>query len=66
MNAVAPGFIETEMTGKLPEEVLKGAIEQIPLKKIGSTKDVAECVSFLAGADYITGQVICVDGGMAM
>lgn len=66
VNAVAPGFIETEMTGKLPEEVLKGAIEQIPLKKIGSTKDVAECVSFLAGADYITGQVICVDGGMAM
>lgn len=68
VNAVAPGFVETEMTQKLPEDVLNAAIEQIPLKRIGNTKDIAECVLFLASdkANYITGQVICVDGGMAM
>lgn len=68
VNAVAPGFVETEMTQKLPEDVLNAAVEQIPLKRIGNTKDIAECVLFLASnkADYITGQVICVDGGMAM
>lgn len=68
VNAVAPGFIQTEMTDVLSEEVIKKATEQIPLKRFGSTKDVAEIVCFLSSdkAGYITGQVISVDGGMAM
>lgn len=67
-NAVAPGFIETEMTAVLSEEVKKAMGDQIPLKRFGQTKDVAETVAFLASdhAGYITGQVIQVDGGMAM
>lgn len=67
-NAVAPGFIETEMTEVLSDAVKKTLGEQIPLKTFGKTKDVAETVAFLASdlAGYITGQVIQVDGGMAM
>ena len=68
VNAVAPGFIRTDMTDKLPEAVQDNAVEQIPLKKMGRPEDVAQAVLFLAGdaSDYITGQVLCVDGGMAM
>ena len=67
-NAVAPGFIETEMTEVLSDAVKKTLGEQIPLKTFGKTEDVAETVAFLASdlAGYITGQVIQVDGGMAM
>lgn len=67
-NAVAPGFIETEMTDVLSEDVKKAMGEQIPLKRFGKTRDIAETVAFLASdyAGYITGQVIQVDGGMAM
>ena len=67
-NAVAPGFIRTEMTDVLPEDVKKAMGEQIPLKHFGETKDIAEAVAFLASdeAAYITGQILHVDGGMAM
>ncbi len=65
VNAVAPGFIETDMTKSLPQEEL---ISRIPLGRAGAPEDVAEVVAFLAGrgGDYITGEVIRVDGGMAM
>ena len=68
VNAVAPGFIATEMTEVLSEEVQKKIKEMIPLGKMGSPKDVAELVLFLARSrsDYITGQVMHVDGGMVM
>ena len=68
VNAVAPGFIATEMTEVLSEEVKKYAESQIPLGRFGSPEDVARMVAFLASenADYITGQVISVDGGMSM
>jgi 3-oxoacyl-[acyl-carrier protein] reductase len=66
VNAVAPGFIETEMTAKLPEKVRQDLAQRIPAGVFGSTRDVAEAVAFLASdeARYITGQVLCVDGGM--
>ncbi len=68
VNAVAPGFIGTEMTEAMPEQIREKAVGQIPLGRMGSPADVAGAVLFLAGAqsDYITGQVLCVDGGMAM
>lgn len=68
VNAVAPGFIDTEMTAVLSDAVKAAATEQIPMKHFGSTKDIANTVAFLASeeAGYITGQVISVDGGMAM
>jgi len=68
VNAVAPGFIQTAMTEKIPEEVKKKMFEQIPMGKFGQPEDVAQAVVFLAspGADYITGQVIAVNGGMYM
>ena len=66
VNAVAPGFIETEMTEALSDEVKKQILSDIPMKRYGLAKDIANVVSFLAGEDssYITGQVISVDGGM--
>lgn len=68
VNAIAPGFIETEMTEKLPESVLEGAKKVIPLGRLGQTEDIAAVAAFLASdaAAYITGQVLCVDGGMQM
>lgn len=68
VNAIAPGFIETEMTKAMPENTLESAKTMIPLGRIGSVDDIASMVVFLASsyADYITGQVICVDGGMSM
>ena len=68
VNAIAPGFIETDMTGKLSDRVKEQAILQIPLGKMGKPEDVAKLAGFLASDDagYITGQVIHVDGGMVM
>jgi len=65
-NAVAPGFIQTEMTDVLPQQAKDMAMAQIPLKKFGQPSDIAKAVAFLAGDDsaYITGQVLSVDGGM--
>jgi 3-oxoacyl-[acyl-carrier protein] reductase len=67
-NCVAPGFIDTEMSRKLPEPVVEAAKQLIPMRRVGSVEDVARAVGFLASdeAGYITGQVLCVDGGMAM
>ncbi|MDR2050815.1 MAG: 3-oxoacyl-[acyl-carrier-protein] reductase [Deltaproteobacteria bacterium] len=66
VNAVAPGFVETDMTGSLSEETRRVYLEQIPLKRFGTAQDVAEAVAFLASdkAAYITGQVLSVNGGM--
>lgn len=68
VNAVAPGFIETDMTGVLPDAVREKLLAEIPMKSLGHPEDVAVAVAFLAedAAGYITGQVLCVDGGMAM
>lgn len=68
VNAIAPGFIETDMTQKLNDEQRKALADSIPLKRTGKAAEVAAAVRFLASsdADYITGQVLCVDGGMVM
>lgn len=68
VNAVAPGFIETQMTDVLKEEVKEEISKTIPLKRMGTIEDVANVVKFLASKDssYITGQVINIDGGMLM
>lgn len=68
VNAIAPGFIETEMTDAMTPEARKGLIDAIPLGRLGSPADVAQAVAFLSSdyASYITGQVLVVDGGMVM
>ncbi|HHX38939.1 MAG TPA: 3-oxoacyl-[acyl-carrier-protein] reductase [Armatimonadetes bacterium] len=68
VNAVAPGFIETQMTHVLPDEVKKAWLERIPLNRAGTMEDVAKVVAFLASDDasYLTGQTIGIDGGMLM
>ena len=68
VNAVAPGFIETQMTDVLKDEVKEEIAKQIPLKRMGTTQDVANVVKFLASEEssYITGQLLNIDGGMLM
>lgn len=68
VNAVAPGYVDTDMTGRLTDEQKKAITEMIPLRRTARPQEIAEVVRFLASpdADYITGQVICVDGGMTM
>ena len=67
-NAVAPGFIDTDMTSVLPEAIKTGVVGQIPLGRFGEVNDIASAVAFLASseASYITGQTLTVDGGMVM
>ncbi|MFA7228364.1 MAG: 3-oxoacyl-[acyl-carrier-protein] reductase [Melioribacteraceae bacterium] len=68
VNAVAPGFISTDMTEKLNEQQKEAILSNVPLKRLGTPEDVAKTVIFLAGgdSDYITGQVFAVDGGLVM
>jgi 3-oxoacyl-[acyl-carrier protein] reductase len=68
VNAIAPGYIETEMTASLPEKAIQAFLDQIPLKRAGKPDDIANAALFLSSdlASYITGQVIQVDGGMLM
>ena len=68
VNAIAPGFIETEMSGAIPEEQKKIFLEKIPFKRMGTGEEIANAALFLASSmsDYITGQVLTVDGGMVM
>lgn len=68
VNAIAPGFITTDMTEVLSDKVKEKLLESVPLKRLGSPEDVANCAAFLASdnAAYITGQVINIDGGMVM
>ena len=68
VNAVAPGFIDTDMTRKLSDKVKEQVIQQVPLKRFGTPEDVARAVTFLASEDagYITGHVLTVDGGLVM
>ena len=68
VNAVAPGYIETDMTRVLPEEVKARILASVPLGRIGQPEDIANAVKFLAGEEsgYITGHVLAVNGGMYM
>ena len=68
VNAIAPGFIETDMTGKLNDQQKEAILSAVPIKRLGKPEDVAKAVLFLCSndADYITGQVLTVDGGMVM
>lgn len=66
VNAVAPGFIESDMTDAMADKIKEAAIAQIPMKRIGKPEEVASLVTFLAEQDYLTGQVIAIDGGMTM
>ncbi len=67
-NVVAPGYVQTELTGSLPEKVKEGIKAQVPAGRFGEAEEVAEVVAFLAGegAGYVTGQTVAVDGGMTM
>ncbi len=67
-NAVAPGYVETELTGSLPDKVKEQILAQVPMGRFGEPDEISEVVAFLAGegAGYITGQTITVDGGMVM
>ena len=66
VNAIAPGFIESDMTDAIPEKMKDAMIAQVPMKRIGQAEEVAEVVAFLASQEYLTGQTIAIDGGMTM
>ena len=66
VNAIAPGFIASYMTDVIPEKMQKAIVANIPMKRIGKAEEVATVATFLAEQDYLTGQVIAIDGGMTM
>lgn len=66
VNAIAPGMIESDMTDVLSDKVKEATLAQIPMKRFGNTSEVAEVATFLARQEYLTGQVIAIDGGLAM
>src|SRR5437667_110442 len=68
VNAIAPGYIATDLTSGLSEEIQKSIQDRIPLQRVGTPEDIASAVAFLASSEatYITGQVLCVDGGIVM
>lgn len=66
VNVIAPGFIESDMTDGLPEKIKEASLAQIPMKRFGNTEEVADVVVFLASQEYVTGQVITIDGGLTM
>lgn len=66
VNAIAPGFIESDMTDAIPDKMKEAMISQVPMKRIGTADEVAGVTLFLAQQEYITGQVIAIDGGMTM
>ena len=66
VNAIAPGFIESDMTDVIPERMKEAMLAQIPMKRVGKADEVAQLASFLAQQEYLTGQVVAIDGGMTM
>lgn len=66
VNVIAPGFIESDMTDGLPEKIKEASLAQIPMKRFGNTEEVADVSVFLASQEYLTGQVITIDGGLTM
>lgn len=66
VNAIAPGFIESDMTDAIPEKIKDAMIAQVPMKRIGKAEEVASLTAFLAQQEYLTGQVVAIDGGMTM
>ena len=66
VNVIAPGMIESDMTADLPDKIKEATLGQIPMKRFGQPEEVAQVAIFLAGQEYMTGQVIALDGGMTM
>jgi acetoacetyl-CoA reductase len=66
VNAICPGYILTEMTAEIPANVMEAIVSKIPMKRMGTTEEIAEAVIFLANANYVTGQCINVNGGVYM
>ena len=66
VNAIAPGFIASDMTDAIPEKAKQAMIAQVPMKRIGQAEEVAQVAIFLASQEYLTGQVLAIDGGMTM
>ena len=66
VNAIAPGFIESDITDVIPEKMKEAMLAQIPMKRVGKADEVAQLASFLAQQEYLTGQVVAIDGGMTM
>ena len=66
VNALAPGMIESDMTAVLSDKVKEATLAQIPMKQFGQAEHIADATVFLAGQDYLTGQVLAVDGGLSM